>query len=132
MATGKTLTWRDNLIRPDLSQDGFIAEREGIHGSLAFGYLPPLPVQTETIQGKVEALQTVGKTGEAAGEMIKFVAEYLQSWSENAPVNIDNITIMRPPLLFRLFKILVGASGSDPQGRTDTVAKTGDALLGKS
>ena len=132
MAAGKTLTWRDNLIRPDLSQDGFIAEREGIHGSLDFKYLPPLPVQTEAIQGRVEQLQAVGKTGEAAGEMIKFVGEYLQSWSEDAPATIENITILRPPLLFRMFKILVGASGSDVKpGRTE-VAKTGEALLGKS
>lgn len=127
------LDWRSNIIRPNVGQDGFIAERYGLHGDLSFNYLPPIPNATEDIQGRVESLHNVGRHREAADEIAKFISDYLQSWSEkDAPV-LDNVMRLRPQLLIRLFKVIIGASASDPEpGATSKAAKTGDALTGKS
>lgn len=127
----ETIDWQTNIIRPNLAQPGYIAERQGIHGSLSFEYLPPLSTATEAVQGRIEVLQATGRHGEAADEMIKFVSEYLQTWSEKDPVSLSIIRCLRPQLLFRLFKILVNAAASDP-APGNAKAVTGEALAGKS
>ena len=127
----KTIDWRTNIIRPDVSQEGFIAEREGIHGSLEFTYLPPLSAATEQIQGKVEIQQAAGRHESACDDMSRFVAEYLQTWSEKDAVALDNVRCLRPQLLFRVFKILCNASGSDTKPGPAKDVKTGETLAGK-
>lgn len=128
----QTIDWRTNIIRPGLAQEGFIAEREGLHGSLEFTYLPPLPNATEAAQGRIEGLQATGRHGDACDEMTKFVAEYLQTWSEQAQVELASIRCLRPPLLFRMFKILCNAGSSDPRPGPTREVRTGEQIAGKS
>lgn len=129
----KSIDWRTNIIRPGALQDCFIAEREGIHGSLEFSYAPPLGQHIEACQTEVEKENERGRGEAAFVAMCRFVSSYLRSWSEKDDVSLENIQCLRSQLLIRIYRVLCNQVGSDARPSAKPgLPPTGDELLGKS
>lgn len=127
------LSWKQNIIRAGAMQTWYVDERDGVHGALEFRGFPAIGQNSEKVQAAVERFNVQGLGDEAFKVSCKFVAEHIKEWSEAEPPTLENVLLLRPTLLVRVFKILCNLSASDVKPGDSLVAlRSGDQMLGKS
>ncbi|MFN9110311.1 MAG: hypothetical protein ACK5XN_09605 [Bacteroidota bacterium] len=122
--------WKSNFIRDGVSQDGFIAEVDGLHGSISFKYRPMLGQHAELYADAIEKAVTADPE-KGYLKMVDVVAEYLQEWDQPAELNKENVRRLKQRLMIRIYRIIRGDNKSDDRPGLD-LASTGDQILGKS
>lgn len=131
--SNNTIDWRQNIIREGVTQDGYIAEVEGIHGEESFTYRPMLGQHAEKYATDVRRLlDTDPERGYL--EVAKVVAKYLKSWSEPVEVSVDVLSKVRKTVLMKMYYIIRGDAASDPRPNKPASVSDDDAegTLGKS
>lgn len=104
------------LIDDGTIEDGYIAERKGLHPALRFRYRPMLHWERDVL-----AVQVGQKPPrEVDGYFVTTIRQKLVSWDAKdkagtaIPIRDDVIQRLRPALFDRLYNVIAGASPSDP------------------
>lgn len=125
--------WKDNFIRDGVTQQGFIAEQDGIHGSLLFSYRPMLGQHAELYADMIDKLM-LQDPEKAYLKTVDVVSDYTTDWDQDRPLSKESIRIIKKRLLIRMYSIIRGEQKSDPipGSEGNIIARTGDQILGKS
>lgn len=122
--------WKSNFIRDGISQDGYIAEVNGIHGEVSFKYRPMLGQHAEMYADLIE--KAVASDPQAAYlKMVDIVSDYLQEWDQPMELNKDSVRRLKQRIMIRIYRIIRGDQKSDDRPGV-AAPQTGDQILGKS
>ena len=110
-------SWRQNIIRDGFTQDGFIAESEGLHGELRFKFRPMLPEEYELLE--LFRQSNPGDPRRVGAKEREEIASRLKAWSEvdntntSVPINADVLKMLRPELWYKLLAVVIGQRRTD-------------------
>ena len=107
------------------TRSGFIRAIPGLHGQIRFSYRPMLHGKRDSVRNGYQRER--GEKGSllVAGAIADHLVEWVCLYPEDGPdellrgkavkVTVDSVRHLAPPLLDRMFSIVSGMDGSDPE-----------------
>ncbi len=108
---------RSDFIASDYLEEGFIAAEPGVHGPLTFTYRPLLAAARDQAIGLV--MSAPPQYGAFVDRVAEELAKNVKSWSltdsrkDPVPINAENVKLVRPQLLDKVWGVVSGARRSD-------------------